>query len=303
MRTFSKKIYLFLSLVCFLISSLRGFACPCGCGSQRPLSLFPGERFRLQTSLKHKRFADYELLAGKKTAYLQRKTNSQSVYSFVARTFYDLELSFSGAFSLNWHPEAGHDLAVADPSLALSYSFWYPFADFLNLEQVALSFAFKPAFAKGMKERSEKEAFLDVHGSGVREYLLSSDFSFVLKNYHLSLSSSLIYKDPLAILTDSTKSSLQQGLTRQASLALSYNWMGIGSLGLREEFESSLPDFLDGEEITGSAAQKWRTSLSWQLQVGIRKTLSLTVEEEAYLIPMKNALPASSVSLAYTQAI
>ena len=50
-------------------------------------------------------------------------------------------------------------------------------------------FSKEPETLEWIDSFNASDYFLDVHGSGVKEYLLSSDFSFILHSYHLSLSS------------------------------------------------------------------------------------------------------------------
>ena len=302
MKKFKNNFFVVISLLSFLSFSLRTFACPCGCGSQRPLSFYPGERYKFQSSIKLTRFSDFSYVSSRKEFSSFKKARALKSFTF-AFNAYELDFALNFGVSSNYHPDEGTHTSFSDPSVSLAKTFWYPVASFLNLESLNFSLAYKPSLTKSMKDNLESVHYLDAHGSGAGEALLSSELSFVYLHYHLGLGSSLIYKKPLEIRTDSSSSLFEAGLTSQTSISLAYNWIGRGTLSLKEEYEFSQADKLDKEKILGSESQKLRTSLSYQMQAGIKKTLGFTVEEEGYFFTLENGLPNYSMSFSYMQAV
>ena len=296
--------HLFVFYLAFLIANGPvGFSCPCGCGSNSPLSLSHGERFKLQVGLtrefspeKINRIGDSVSLFGMRTIDTLNLGMAHSLSE-------QLSWSLLVPFKQNYHPDFGTNQNVADPSLSLNWVLLGP--NYLNpwQPQVDMKIGVKAPLSLSTLDRYDIEP-IKIYGNGFWEVSPAIQLWFYEREITIGSFYELIWRNSRRIIlpTDSNIQTIP-GYIHRANASISYNFIGTGQLRFLVQREKREEDLVAGIYDKSSERIRYEGSLQGSLRVGMKKTISVSYSQRLPFIKSMNTPFYKTVSISYLQSI
>ncbi len=296
---------LYLAGLLALVLTAMLHACPCGCGSVFPLSLYPGETWKYRVGLSRQFFQDYVDADGHVG---KDETSPQLTDTLQLSTAVALRDNLSAFISLpierNAHADARSHGGISDPSIGARWVVNPYQAAQAYVPQVGLHATYKQKVANSLDDDSEPEMpYLGIHSNGWNEFISGADLLFHWQAWSLNVGESVIWRPMKTKGTAEGESvSYRSGLGTRTTLSGAYTFYGYGQLSGGIEREYFARNSLNGTKLPDSQVSRYATFISAQARVGLRKTIEMGLRRSGFDLRNANTPRYTSVTVGYAQS-
>ena len=280
-------------------------ACPCGCGSVFPLSLYPGETWKYRIGLSRQFFQDYVHADGTVGQDISSPATTDTVQLSVARALREnLSVFMSLPIERNSHPDARSHGGISDPSIGVRWTLNPYQAAQVYRPQVALHMAYKQKIANSLDDASEAEVpYLGVHSNGWNEIIPGVDLLFHWNAWSLSGSQAFILRPMKVKLAGEDTVSYRSGLGNRSILSAAYTFYGYGQLSGGLEREYFARSSQDGRKLPDSQVKRYAAFLTSQVRVGTRQTVEMGLRRSGFDEQNQNTPRYVMITVGYAHSL
>ena len=201
----------------------------------------------------------------------------------------------------NAHPEAGQDVALADPTVTLR---WFGLEQDVDrgLPEVHIHTSLKAPYARSTSE-SERDHLLDVHGNGFYEWMNGMDAWYSSMHWRAGFSAVLVSRQASDTIQKQSAVPRDYGATLKTEASLTHLWHGRGEVGLSLQKEEKYRDRARGSWVKDSDMLVHRYGLNAQMRIAALRTLGFSYTGAIPDLPKKNIRRSESFSISLSQVI